>query len=283
MELPFRIDLTGQVAVVTGGSGVIGGVFCKALAACGAKVAVLGRKTANAEPVVAEILAASGETVAVAADVLDKKSLLAARDIILERWGKINILVNCAGGAVKDAAIPQDQYADLADLEEGMCSFFTVDMDQVHREFDLNIYGTILPTQIFAECMVGQDNANIINISSMGAYHPMTRIPGYAGAKAAVSNFTEWAATYFAKSGVRVNAIAPGFFQTTQNRSLQFNPDGTPSPRSQKILNSTPMGRYGEPEELVGALLFLVSPAGSAFVTGVVLPVDGGFHCYLGV
>lgn len=283
MELPFRIDLTGQVAVVTGGSGVIGGVFCKALAACGAKVAVLGRKTANAEPVVAEILAASGEAVAVAADVLDKKSLLAARDIILERWGKINILVNCAGGAVKDAAIPQDQYADLADLEEGMCSFFTVDMDQVHREFDLNIYGTILPTQIFAECMVGQDNANIINISSMGAYHPMTRIPGYAGAKAAVSNFTEWAATYFAKSGVRVNAIAPGFFQTTQNRSLQFNPDGTPSPRSQKILNSTPMGRYGEPEELVGALLFLVSPAGSAFVTGVVLPVDGGFHCYLGV
>lgn len=283
MELPFRIDLTGQVAVVTGGSGVIGGVFCKALAACGAKVAVLGRKTANADPVMAEILAAGGEAVAVAADVLDKKSLLAARDIILERWGKINILVNCAGGAVKDAAIPQDQYADLADLEEGMRSFFTVDMDQVHREFDLNIYGTILPTQIFAECMVGQDNANIINISSMGAYHPMTRIPGYAGAKAAVSNFTEWAATYFAKSGVRVNAIAPGFFQTTQNRSLQFNPDGTPSPRSQKILNSTPMGRYGEPEELVGALLFLVSPAGSAFVTGVVLPVDGGFHCYLGV
>lgn len=283
MELPFRIDLTGQVAVVTGGSGVIGGVFCKALAACGAKVAVLGRKTANAEPVVAEILAAGGEAMAVAADVLDKKSLLAARDIILERWGKINILVNCAGGAVKDAAIPQDQYADLADLEEGMRSFFTVDMDQVHREFDLNIYGTILPTQIFAECMVGQDNANIINISSMGAYHPMTRIPGYAGAKAAVSNFTEWAATYFAKSGVRVNAIAPGFFQTTQNRSLQFNPNGTPSPRSQKILNSTPMGRYGEPEELVGALLFLVSPAGSAFVTGVVLPVDGGFHCYLGV
>lgn len=283
MELPFRIDLTGQVAVVTGGSGVIGGVFCKALAACGAKVAVLGRKTANAEPVVAEILAAGGEAMAVAADVLDKKSLQAARDIILERWGKINILVNCAGGAVKDAAIPQDQYADLADLEEGMCSFFTVDMDQVHREFDLNIYGTILPTQIFAECMVGQDNANIINISSMGAYHPMTRIPGYAGAKAAVSNFTEWAATYFAKSGVRVNAIAPGFFQTTQNRSLQFNPNGTPSPRSQKILNSTPMGRYGEPEELVGALLFLVSPAGSAFVTGVILPVDGGFHCYLGV
>lgn len=283
MELPFQIDLTGQVAVVTGGSGVIGSVFCRALAACGAKVAVLGRKAENAEPVVQEILADGGEAVAVAADVLDKKSLLAARKTILERWGKINILINCAGGAVKDATIPQDQYADLTDLEEGMRSFFTVDMEQVHREFDLNIYGTILPTQIFAESMMGQDNANIINISSMGAYHPMTRIPGYAGAKAAVSNFTEWAATYFAKSGVRVNAIAPGFFQTTQNRSLQFNPDGTPSPRSRKILSSTPMGRYGEAEELVGALLFLVSPKGSAFVTGVVLPVDGGFHCYLGV
>lgn len=283
MELPFQIDLTGQVAVVTGGSGVIGSVFCRALAACGAKVAVLGRKAENAVPVVQEILAGGGEAVAVAADVLDKKSLLAARKTILERWGKINILINCAGGAVKDATIPQDQYADLTDLEEGVRSFFTVDMEQVHREFDLNIYGTILPAQIFAESMVGQDNANIINISSMGAYHPMTRIPGYAGAKAAVSNFTEWAATYFAKSGVRVNAIAPGFFQTTQNRSLQFNPDGTPSPRSRKILSSTPMGRYGEAEELVGALLFFVSPKGSAFVTGVVLPVDGGFHCYLGV
>lgn len=283
MELPFQIDLTGQVAVVTGGSGVIGSVFCRALAVCGAKVAVLGRKAENAEPVVQEILAGGGEAVAVAVDVLDKKSLLAARKTILERWGKINILINCAGGAVKEATIPQDQYADLTDLEEGMRSFFTVDMEQVHREFDLNIYGTILPTQIFAESMMGQDNANIINISSMGAYHPMTRIPGYAGAKAAVSNFTEWAATYFAKSGVRVNAIAPGFFQTTQNRSLQFNPDGTPSPRSRKILSSTPMGRYGEAEELVGALLFLVSPKGSAFVTGVVLPVDGGFHCYLGV
>ena len=283
MELPFQIDLTGQVAVVTGGSGVIGGVFCRALAVCGAKVAVLGRTVENAEPVVWEITANGGEAMAVAADVLDKSSLLRAREIILDRWGKINILVNCAGGAVKGATIPQDQYADLEEMEDGTQSFFNVDAEMVHKEFDLNIYGTILPTQIFAECMVGQENANVINISSMGAYHPMTRIPGYAGAKAAVSNFTEWAATYFAKSGVRVNAIAPGFFQTPQNRSLQFNPDGTPSARSAKILSSTPMGRYGVPEELVGALLFLVSPQGSAFVTGITLPVDGGFHCYLGV
>lgn len=280
MKLPFQIDLNGQVAVVTGGSGVIGGMFCRALAACGAKVAVLGRKAENGAPVVEAITADGGEAIALAADVLNKESLLAARQEVLDRFGKINILVNCAGGAVKSALVPQDQ---LADLQEGMKSFFSVDAEAIHQEYDLNIYGTILPTQIFGECLVGQENANIINISSMGSYGPLTRLPGYTGAKAAVSNFTEWAAIYFAKSGVRVNAIAPGFFQTTQNRSLQFNPDGTLTPRSGKILAGTPMGRFGEPEELVGALLFLVSPVGSAFVTGVVLPVDGGFHCYLGV
>jgi NAD(P)-dependent dehydrogenase (short-subunit alcohol dehydrogenase family) len=279
MKLPFQIDLNGQVAVVTGGSGVIGGNFCKALAACGAKVAVLGRKAENGAPIVDEIRADGGEAITVAANVLDKVSLEAAREEVLKAYGKINILVNCAGGAVKDAMIPQDQFADL---EEGMKSFFTVEAESIHKEFDLNIYGTILPTQVFGECLVGQDNANIINISSMGAYAPLTRIPGYAGAKAAVSNFTEWAAIYFAKSGIRVNALAPGFFQTTQNHSLHTNPDGTPTPRSAKILAGTPMNRYGEPEELIGALLFLVSPS-STFVTGVVLPVDGGFHCYLGV
>lgn len=164
-----------------------------------------------------------------------------------------------------------------------MISFFTTDMENIRKELDLNLYGTMLPTQVFGEAMVNQENANIINISSMGAFGPLTRIPGYSSAKAAISNFTEWAANYFAKSGIRVNAIAPGFFQTTQNHALHFNPDGTPTPRSQKIINSTPMGKYGEPEDLIGALLFLVSPKGSSFVTGVVLPVDGGFHCYLGV
>ncbi len=280
MKVPFQIDLKDQVAVVTGGSGVIGGIFCRALAACGAKVAVLGRKVENGMPVVEDIRADGGEAAAVAVNVLDKESLATAREEVLAHYGKVNILVNCAGGAVKDAMIPQDQFADL---EEGMKSFFTVDPEAVHREYDLNIYGTLLPTQVFGECLVGQENANIVNISSMGAYAPLTRIPGYAGAKAAVSNFTEWAAIYFAKSGIRVNAIAPGFFQTTQNHSLQFNPDGTPTPRTGKILQGTPMGRFGRPEELVGALLFLVSPQGSGFVTGVVLPVDGGFHCYLGV
>ena len=190
----------------------------------------------------------------------------------------INMLVNCAGGALK-AAVPQDQYSEDS-KEEG--NFFTTASEKIHQEFDLNIYGTILPTQIFGEVLIGQENANIINVSSMGAYHPMTRIPGYAGAKAAVTNFTEWAATYFAKSGVRVNAVAPGFFQTPQNHDLQFFPDGTPTPRTKKIIAATPMGRFGKPEELAGAVLFLADPS-SSFVTGTVIPVDGGFHCYLGV
>lgn len=280
MQLPFQIDLTGQVAVVTGGSGVIGGMFARALGKCGAKVAVLGRKAENGIPVVKDIEAQGGEAVFVAANVLEKESLKAAKQEILDKWGKINILVNCAGGAVKSAQIPQDQFSDFTG---DMLNFFTTDMENVKRELDLNLYGTMLPTQIFGESMVGQENANIINISSMGAYGPLTRIPGYSGAKAAVSNFTEWAATYFAKSGIRVNAIAPGFFQTPQNYALHFHEDGTPTHRSQKIIDSTPMGKYGDPEDLIGALLFLVSPKGSSFVTGVVLPVDGGFHCYLGV
>ena len=280
MQLPFQIDLTGQVAVVTGGSGVIGGIFARALGKCGAKVAVLGRKVENGIPVVKDIEAEGGEAVFVAANVLEKESLKAAKQEILDKWGKINILVNCAGGAVKSAQIPQDQFSDFTG---DMLNFFTTDMENVKRELDLNLYGTMLPTQIFGESMVGQENANIINISSMGAYGPLTRIPGYSGAKAAVSNFTEWAATYFAKSGIRVNAIAPGFFQTPQNYALHFHEDGTPTHRSQKIIDSTPMGKYGDPEDLIGALLFLVSPKGSSFVTGVVLPVDGGFHGYLGV
>ena len=280
MQLPFQIDLTGQVAVVTGGSGVIGGIFARALGKCGAKVAVLGRKVENGIPVVKDIEAEGGEAVFVAANVLEKESLKAAKQEILDKWGKINILVNCAGGAVKSAQIPQDQFSDFTG---DMLNFFTTDMENVKRELDLNLYGTMLPTQIFGESMVGQENANIINISSMGAYGPLTRIPGYSGAKAAVSNFTEWAATYFAKSGIRVNAIAPGFSQTPQNYALHFHEDGTPTHRSQKIIDSTPMGKYGDPEDLIGALLFLVSPKGSSFVTGVVLPVDGGFHCYLGV
>ena len=280
MKLPFKIDLTGQTAVVTGGSGVIGGMFCRALAACGATVAVLGRSAEKSEAAAQAIRGKGGKAFGVTANVLDRESLLSARKEILSRTGGINILINCAGGAVPGAAIPQDRLAEAAPGEK---TFFTADMDRIHKELDLNIYGTMLPTQIFGECLIGQTNANIINIASMGSDRPLTRIAGYSAAKAAVANFTQWAAVYFAKSGVRVNAIAPGFFHTTQNHSLQYNPDGTPTVRSGKILRSTPMERFGEPEDLIGALLYLISTKGSSFVTGVILPVDGGFMSYSGV
>lgn len=280
MELPFKIDLKGQTAVVTGGSGVIGGMFARALGECGAKVAVLGRKKENGEAVVKDIIDAGGEAQSFACDVCDKASVIAARDEILKAFGHINILINCAGGTMKAALIPQDQYADA---KEGDETFFTRDMEEIHRELDLNLYGTMLPTQVFGECLMGQENANIINISSMGAYYPLTRLPGYSSAKAGITNFTEWAATYFARSGVRVNAIAPGFFTTTQNRHLQYNEDGTPTARTHKILAATPMGTFGQPADLIGGLLYLVSPKGSSFVTGTVLPIDGGFHAYEGV
>ncbi|MCD8238359.1 MAG: SDR family oxidoreductase [Clostridiales bacterium] len=279
MNLPFEIDLKGQVAVVTGGSGVIGGMFCRALGKCGAKVAVLGRRAENGAPVVSDIEAEGGEAISVSADVMDKESLEKAKAEILGKWSKINILINCAGGAVKSAEIPQDSFSEL---KEGDLSFFTTDMENIKRELDLNIYGTMLPTQVFGEAMLNQENANIVNISSMSAYLPLTRIPGYSAAKASVTNFTQWAAAYFAKSGIRVNAIAPGFFQTTQNYALHHNPDGTPTPRCQKIINGTPMGKFGEPTDLVGALLFLICPS-SSFVTGTILPVDGGFSSFPGV
>ena len=280
MDVPFKIDLSGQVAVVTGGTGVIGGMYACALAACGAKVAVLGRSRENGEKVVAEIAADGGEAMAVSANVLDRESLISARAEILAHYGHLNILVNCAGGAVKAAQVPQDYFCEAG---EGEDTFFSIDLENVHRELDLNIYGTMLPTQVFGEVLKGQENANIVNISSMSAYHPLTRIPGYSAGKAGVASFTEWCAIYFAKSGIRVNAVAPGFFHTTQNHALQYNEDGTPKPRTQHIVDSTPMGSFGRIEDLVGGLLYLVDPRGSRFVTGTILPIDGGFHIYQGV
>lgn len=275
----YNQKLNAMTAVITGGNGVIGGVFARALAGEGADIAIICRNTGSAEGVMKDIRELEREAAVFQGDVLSREDMLSCREEILTRFGHINMLVNCAGGALKGAAVPQDQYSEDS-KEEG--NFFTTASEKIHQEFDLNIYGTILPTQIFGEVLIGQENANIINVSSMGAYHPMTRIPGYAGAKAAVTNFTEWAATYFAKSGVRVNAVAPGFFQTPQNHDLQFFPDGTPTPRTNKIIAATPMGRFGKPEELASAVLFLADPS-SSFVTGTVIPVDGGFHCYPGV
>ncbi len=280
MKVPFQIDLKGQVAVVTGGTGLIGGMYARALAQCGAKVAVLGRSKENGAKVVEEITAEGGEAIAVSANVLDRESLCAAKAEILEHFGYINILVNCAGGAVKAAQVPQDFFSEAKEGEE---TFFTMDLESIHRELELNLYGTMLPTQIFGEALKGQENANIVNISSMSSYHPLTRIPGYSAGKAGVSSFTEWCAIYFAKSGIRVNAVAPGFFQTTQNHALQYHEDGTPTPRTQHIVDGTPMGEFGQIEDLVGGLLYLVDPRGSRFVTGTILPIDGGFHIFQGV
>ena len=260
-DIPFQVDLSDRVALVTGGNGGIGGMFCRALAACGATVIVLGRNLERCQKV-----------------VTDEAAMLRVKDEIAKKYGGLNILINAAGGAVKSAMVPQDQMAD-----PGEKTFFEVGADDIQKEFDLNMRGTWLPSKIMTPLMIGQQGACVLNVFSTTAFTPLTRIPGYSGAKAAVSNFTQWLATYLARSGVRVNAIAPGFFMTEQNHALQFNPDGTPTPRCAHIVNGTPMRRYGELKELIGAMLFLVDERAASFVTGVVLPVDGGYSAFSGV
>ncbi|MDO5022909.1 MAG: SDR family oxidoreductase [Eubacteriales bacterium] len=277
MKLPFEVDLKGKVAVVTGGSGVLGSYMCEALAACGAHVAVIGRSKEKAQAL-AETL--KTESIGLAADVLDENALKEAKDAILKKWGKVDILINGAGGNNPVATTDDEQYDKTA---ENIKDFFKLSFEGTRFVFDLNFLGTLLPTQIFADELLKQEGASVVNISSMGAYLPLTKVVAYSAAKAAVSNFTQWLATYFAKSGLRVNAIAPGFFVTAQNQSLLFNEDNSPTARTGKILAATPMGRFGEPEELIGALLYLVSDKASGFVTGVCIPVDGGYTAYSGV
>ena len=277
MKLPFHVDLSGKVALVTGGSGVLCSQFCKALAACGAKVVILNRTLEKGQKLAREI----GENaMAISGDVLNRASLEHARDIIENKWGPVSVLINGAGGNNPMATTDDEQYDQAAaDVKD----FFKLDYESIRFVFDLNFLGTLLPTQVFAKQMAGMPGACIINVSSMGAYLPLTKVMAYSGAKAAVSNFTQWLATYFAKSGIRVNAIAPGFFVGEQNYSLLFDKSGQPTPRTEKILAATPMGRFGESEELIGTLLYLVSPEASGFVTGVVIPVDGGYTAYSGV
>ena len=277
-DIPFHVDLSGRVALVTGGNGGIGGMFCRALAACGAKVIVLGRNLERCQKVVDEIVTGGGEADAISADVTDEAAMLRVKEEVERKYGKLNILINAAGGNVRSATVPQEQMAD-----GGETTFFDVPASEIQKELDLNLRGTWMPSKILTPLMLGQQGACVINISSMSAFGPLTKIPGYSAAKAGVSNFTQWLATYLARSGVRVNAIAPGFFATEQNHALQFNPDGTPTPRRQKIINGTPMGRYGELNELIGAMLFLVDERAAGFVTGIVLPVDGGYSAYSGV
>ncbi len=285
-KLPFNIDLNNKVAVVTGGGGVLCGEFARALAACGAKVAVCDLRPENAQKTVDSIISDGGFAIAVEANVLDKESLAAARMRINAELGSCDILVNGAGGnnprgtTTKEYLFPEDLDPETT---KDITTFFDLDPKGVEFVFNLNFLGTLLPTQVFARDMATKEGSCIINVSSMNAFTPLTKIPAYSGAKAAVSNFTQWLSVHFAPVGVRVNAIAPGFFITEQNRALLLNEDGTYTARSQKILNSTPMNRFGKPQELIGTLLWLVNEEASGFVNGVVVPVDGGFSAYSGV
>lgn len=280
-DLPFTTNLKDKVAVITGAGGVLCSLMGKALAACGAKVAIMDLHLTSAQKVVDEIIAEGYIAKAYEANCLDKNSLLAAHAAILKDFGKCDILINGAGGNSPKASTTQEFYAPKVD--EDTITFFDLKEEGFNFVFNLNILATLVTTQIFAEDMIGREGCSILNISSMNAFTPLTKIPAYSSAKAGVSNFTKWLATYFAKEGIRVNAIAPGFFATAQNRALLFNPDGTPTARTGKILNNTPMGRFGEPKELLGSVLFLTDSAAASFVTGVVLPIDGGFSAYSGV
>ena len=269
-------SLAGKVAVVTGATGVLGSEMARSLARSGARVAVLGRREEKANRVAGEIEVAGGEALALPADVLDTDQLEGARDALIERWGRVDILVNAAGGNVPDAT-----------LSDGV-SVFQLPEKALRQVMDLNFLGTLLPCQVFGAAMVEgaqKPEGCIVNISSMAASKTLTNVVGYSAAKAAVDNFTRWLAVELARShgpGLRVNAIAPGFFIGEQNRDLLLEEDGSPSHRGQTIIEHTPAGRFGEPEELGGTLIWLCSPA-SAFVTGIVVPVDGGFSAFSGV
>lgn len=276
MKLPFKVDLSSKVVAITGAGGVICGEFSKALAACGAKVALLDINFEAAKKIADEI----GENaIAVRCNCLDKNSIAEAKNIVEESFGKVNFLINGAGGNNPRATTDNEMMtADTQNVKD----FFHLDESGLRFVFDLNIMTAFLVTQVFAEDMV-KTGGNIINISSMNAYRPLTKIPAYSAAKAGISNLTQWLAVHFAPCNIRVNAIAPGFFVTNQNRNLLFDEKGQPTARTAKILAATPMKKFGEISDLTGALLWLADDSASGFVTGTVIPVDGGFSAYSGV
>ena len=277
MELPFKVNLSDKIIALTGAGGVICGEFARALAACGAKVALLDINFDAAKKIADEI----GENaVAVRCDCLNKESIVAAKENIEEAFGKVNFLINGAGGNNPRATCDNETMSPETDAE--IKNFFKLEESGIKFVFDLNITTAFLVTQVFAEDMV-KTGGNIINISSMNAYRPLTKIPAYSAAKAGISNFTQWLAVHFAPCNKRVNAIAPGFFVTNQNRALLFDEAGKPTARTAKILAATPMKKFGEISDLTGALLWLADDRSSGFVTGTVIPVDGGFSAYSGV
>lgn len=277
-------EFSGKVAVVTGGGGVLCSTMAQALADKGAKIAILDLREETAERVAAEIREKGGDAIGVACNVLDLASLKAAHQKVNELLGPCDILINGAGGNHPKGTTSKNFLLaeDLESTEEGLKTFFDLDPDGIKFVFDLNFIGTLLPTQVFARDMIGKSDASIINISSMNAFTPLTKIPAYSGAKAAISNFTQWLAVHFSKVGIRVNALAPGFFLTEQNRTLLTNADGGLTDRGNTIISHTPMGRFGTPDDLTGTLLWLCGD-GSKFVTGVVIPIDGGFSAFSGV
>lgn len=277
MELPFKVNLSDKIIAITGAGGVICGEFARALAACGAKVALLDINFDAAKKIADEI----GENaIAVRCDCLNKESIVAAKENIEEAFGKVNFLINGAGGNNPRATTDNETMSPETDAE--IKNFFKLEESGIKFVFDLNITTAFLVTQVFAEDMV-KTGGNIINISSMNAYRPLTKIPAYSAAKAGISNFTQWLAVHFAPCNIRVNAIAPGFFVTNQNRGLLFDEAGKPTARTAKILAATPMKKFGEISDLTGALLWLADDRSSGFVTGTVIPVDGGFSAYSGV
>ena len=282
MKNVLDTNLGGKVAVVTGAGGVLCSHFAKVLARAGAKVALLDLNVAAAQSYADEIVSEGYVARAYACNVLEKETCEAVAEQVKADLGPCDILINGAGGN-NPRATTDKEYFELGDIDADTKSFFDLEASGVGFVFNLNFLGTLIPTQAFAKQMVGREGCNILNISSMNAYTPLTKIPAYSGAKAAISNFTQWLAVHFSRVGIRVNAIAPGFFSTQQNAKLLFNEDGTPTARTGKILAATPMGRFGESEELEGGLLFLINNEAASFITGVVLPIDGGFSAYAGV
>ncbi|WP_299604046.1 SDR family oxidoreductase [uncultured Aquimarina sp.] len=276
--------MNNKVIVLTGGGGVLGRTLAIALAKKGAKLAILDLRKEAAEKVVKEIKQQGGTAIGISADVLSKESLLKAQKEIQRNLGSCDILINGAGGNHPKGTTSNTHLTleDLENNESDFKTFFDLDSEGIQFVFNLNFIGTLLPTQIFAKDMVGKKDCCILNISSMNAFTPLTKIPAYSGAKAAISNFTQWLAVHFAKVGIRVNALAPGFFLTDQNRALLTDAEGNPTKRGKTIIEQTPMGRYGEPEDLIGTTEWLCGN-GSKFVTGVVIPIDGGFSAFSGV